>query len=65
MVWTTHFNDFFATVTIQSQQRPQDTPITVTQQTASTINLVTIFLLPFGILLVGLLVWWNSREPAR
>jgi hypothetical protein len=65
MVWTTHFNDFFATVTVQSQQRPQDTPITVTQQTASTINLVTIFLLPFGVLLIGFLVWWNSREPAR
>lgn len=65
LVWTTHFNDFFATVTIQSQQRPQDTPIFVNQQTGSTINLVTIFLLPFGILLVGFLVWWNSREPAR
>jgi ABC-type uncharacterized transport system involved in gliding motility auxiliary subunit len=65
MVWTTHFNDFFATVTIQSEQRPQDTPIFVDQQTGSTINLVTIFLLPFGVLLIGFLVWWNSREPAR
>jgi ABC-type uncharacterized transport system involved in gliding motility auxiliary subunit len=65
MVWTTHFNDFFATVTIQSQQRPQDTPIFVSQQTGSAINLVTIFLLPFGLLLIGFLVWWNSREPAR
>lgn len=61
LVWATNFNDFFAQVTVQSPQRPQDTPIFVNQQTAAFINLLTIFVLPFGVLLVGALVWWNGR----
>ncbi len=64
LIWATNFNDYFAQVTIQSQQRPEDTPISVDQQTNSLINLITIVLMPFGILLVGLVVWWNSRETA-
>jgi hypothetical protein len=27
-----------------------------------TINLLTIILLPFGVLGIGLLVWWRGRE---
>lgn len=65
MVWTTGFDEFFTQINIQSAQRPQDTPIFVDQQTSGMINLVTTILLPFGVLLVGFLVWWNSREPAR
>ena len=65
LVWTTDFENFFRTVNIQSAQRPQDAPIFVSQQNAGLINLIAIFLLPFGILGIGLLVWWNNREPAR
>lgn len=61
LVWATNFNDFFTQITVQSPQLPQDTPVFVDQQTASLINLLTIFVLPFGVLLVGVLVWWNSR----
>jgi ABC-type uncharacterized transport system involved in gliding motility auxiliary subunit len=62
LIWTTNFDDYFEQVTIQSAQRPEDTPIFVDQQTSSMINLITIVLLPFGILAVGLIVWWNNRE---
>ena len=61
LVWATNFNDFFTQITVQSPQRPQDTPIFIDQQTAALVNLLTIFVLPFGVLLVGVLVWWNSR----
>jgi len=61
LVWATNFNDFFTQITVQSPQRPQDTPIFVDQQTAAFVNLLTIFVLPFGVLLVGVLVWWNGR----
>ncbi len=65
LVWATNFNDFFTQITVQSPQLPQDTPIFVDQQTASLINLLTIFVLPFGVLLAGVLVWWNGRpRPA-
>jgi ABC-type uncharacterized transport system involved in gliding motility auxiliary subunit len=64
LVWLTDFEDFFMRVTIQSAQRPQDVPIFVEQRTNSIINLLTIFILPFGVLAIGAVVWWNSRETA-
>ncbi|MBZ0295585.1 MAG: GldG family protein [Anaerolineae bacterium] len=65
MIWMTNFEDFFFQVTVQSAQSPQDTLIVVEQQTGSYINLISIFVIPFGILAIGLLVWWNNRESAR
>lgn len=65
IVWTTGFDEFFTQINIQSAQRPQDTPIFVDQQTGGMISLVTTFLLPFGLLLIGFVVWWSNREPAR
>lgn len=65
MIWMTDFEDFFFQVNIQSAQRPQDTPIFFDQQTGNYINLISIFIIPFGILAIGLLVWWNNREAAR
>lgn len=62
LIWATNFDDYFAQVNIQSAPRPEDEPIRVDQQTNSLINLVTIVLLPFGILAVGLAVWWSNRE---
>lgn len=61
LIWATNFNDFFTQITVQSPQRPQDTPIFVDQQTAALVNLLTIFVLPFGVLFIGAVVWWNSR----
>lgn len=65
LIWSTGFNDYFTQITVQQQQRPQDQPIFAEAQTQRTINLITIFVLPFGALLIGALVWWNNRERAR
>jgi hypothetical protein len=65
LAWITGFDDYVSQVTVQSAQRPQDTPIVIDPQTARTINLITTFLLPFGVLGIGLLVWLNNRETAR
>lgn len=65
MIWTTDFNNFMSQVTVNQQTRPQDTPIFADQQTLRYINFVTIVLLPFGVLFIGVLVWWANRERAR
>ena len=63
--WITNFDEYAAAVNVPPTQRPQDTPIVIDAQTGRTINLVTIFLLPFGVLAIGVLVWLNNRETAR
>ncbi len=65
LIWTTNFNDYFTQITVQQQQRPQDAPIFADAQTMRNINFITIIILPFGVLAIGLLVWWNNRERAR
>lgn len=65
MVWVTDFNNFFSQITILQEQRPQDLPIFADAQTTRNINFITIVLIPFGILLLGVLVWWNNRERQR
>ena len=65
LAWVTHFDETFAGLDIQRGARPQDTPIFVDQQMASTISLITMLIIPFGILTIGLLVWWNNRETAH
>jgi len=64
LVWVTRFNDYFTTVTVQSAAQPQDTPIFANDQQLRNINLFTIFVLPFGVLAIGFLVWWSNRERA-
>ncbi len=65
VVWATRFNDFFAATNIVSEQKPQDTPIFADTQTTRNINFLTVFVMPFGILAIGIFVWWNNRERAR
>lgn len=65
MVWAARFNDFATQVTVLQQQRPQDTPFFASDQALRNINFITIIVLPFGVLGIGLLVWWNNRERAR
>lgn len=40
----------------------QQTPLLADANTLSTINLVSVFVLPFGVLGVGILMWWLRRE---
>lgn len=65
IVWATDFVDFVDTVTVTQEQLPQDTPIFADASQLRTIQLITIYLLPFGILALGVLVWWGNRERAR
>jgi|GEM_PF-450463 len=65
LVWATNFNDFFSQIQIMPTQRLQDTPIFATTEKISTINFITILVIPFGVLGIGLLVWWNNRERAH
>ncbi len=63
--WATDFNDWFAQVNIQSAERPQDAPILADAQSVALINVITTLLLPFGVLAIGALVWFNNRESAQ
>jgi hypothetical protein len=65
LIWATNFNNYFTQITVQQQQRPQDQPIFADGQSLRNINFFTIVVLPFGALLIGILVWWNNRERAR
>ncbi len=63
LFWTTSFDDFFSKIPqLQTAQKPQDQPIVMDSQMSRTINFVIIILLPFGVLLIGILVWWTGRE---
>ncbi len=62
LIWSTNFNNYFTQITVQQQQRPQDQPIFADQQQLRNINFITIVVLPFGMLLIGIFVWWNNRE---
>jgi len=42
--------------------RPEDVPVNATQQQLSTINLISLFLMPFGVLAIGGVVWVLRRE---
>ena len=65
LIWATNFNNYFTQITVQQQDRPQDQPIFADQQTLRNVNFITIVVLPFGILGIGILVWWNNRERVR
>jgi ABC-type uncharacterized transport system involved in gliding motility auxiliary subunit len=65
LIWETDFNNFFSQITIQQQQRPQDLPIFADAQTTRNMQLLTLVVIPFGILLIGVFVWWNNRERQR
>ena len=40
----------------------QDAPLVATEAELRNINLVTVVLLPFGVLAIGIFVWWRNRE---
>lgn len=61
-VWATNFNNYVTQVTVQQAQRPQDTPVYADAQMLRTIGFVTLYALPFGILLLGAGVWWSARS---
>lgn len=65
VVWATRFDEHFTNIEqVPRAQRAQDLPISATSQDLSTINFITVIALPFGILALGLFVWWTGRERA-
>lgn len=65
IVWSTRFNEYFTGIEqVPRLPRPQDAAVTATAQQLSTINFVTVIAIPFGILGLGLIVWWTGRERA-
>lgn len=65
LVWTTDFANYVKGITVAQQQRPQDQPIFASAGTISNVQFLTLFILPFGVLGIGIFVWWSSREKAR
>lgn len=65
LIWTTNFDQFASTINVQQAQRPQDTPIFAEANELRSISFVTFVVLPFGVLAIGILVWWSNRERAR
>jgi ABC-type uncharacterized transport system involved in gliding motility auxiliary subunit len=65
VAWLTTFDEFFNQIPqLGATARPQDTPVFMSEQMGRNINLITVIVLPFGALLLGIWVWWNSREKA-
>lgn len=62
LVWTTHFDDFARQITVQQTTDPSQLPMSVSEQSLRDINLLTLFVLPFGMLGIGVYVWWMNRE---
>jgi ABC-type uncharacterized transport system involved in gliding motility auxiliary subunit len=63
LIWSTRFDEFFTRIPpVTRETRPQDAPIFASSQQLTTINLVTVLLIPFGILSLGVYVWWSRRN---
>ena len=60
--WAAGADAFAGQVPITTSFRPQDTPVFATEDVVRNINLITVFVIPFGVLLLGVLVWWLNRE---
>jgi hypothetical protein len=63
MVWATRFDTFFREIPqIDQTFDPTDQPIFATSDQVRTINIITLLIMPFGVLSAGVLVWWFNRE---
>ncbi len=65
LVWTTNFNDFVQTITVDQTESPTNSPVFTDDGTLRSINLITQWLIPFGILALGGFVWYANRERRR
>lgn len=64
-IWATTYDQFFVNIdSITPVQQPQDAPLFASDQDLRNANFVTVILLPFGILFLGVFIWWNGRARA-
>jgi len=62
LVWATSYDQFFTDIeSITPVPQPQDAPLFASDQQLRNANFVTVIMLPFGILLLGVFIWWNGR----
>jgi hypothetical protein len=63
--WTAKYENFAQSIAeLPTLPTAQQTPVIADDSELTTINLVAVFLLPFGVLLAGIAVWWTRRERA-
>ena len=61
--WATDYLEFFNNIPEVVTQPPSAlVPLFADEQQLRTLNFVTVIFIPFGILGLGVLVWWNNRE---
>ncbi len=63
LFWSTDYENFVGAIaSIPQTFNQSDRPLVLTPSEALTINTVSLFVLPFGVLLLGGVVWWMRRE---
>jgi hypothetical protein len=66
MVWATNYEEFFSNIEqIDPRDGAQTAQLTVLPQQAQNLSTFAVFILPFGILGLGVVVWYLNRERAR
>ena len=64
LVWATNFNDFVEEIpqVTNLDQTPAEAALVADNQQLNTINLISLFVLPFGVLALGGFVWSLRRH---
>lgn len=62
VAWASNFNNYVAQITVQQETTPAATLLFADEQTLRMIGFVTLYALPFGILLLGVFIWWSARS---
>ena len=64
LLWAADYDSF---QTVRSQVLPRNTPVPViaSPEEIQLINSISTIFLPFGVLLIGVAVWWMNRERER
>lgn len=64
MEWATGYNERKQATVPISSNKPTDQPIFADSATLGSVNFLTVILIPFGILGIGVWMWWRNRERA-
>jgi hypothetical protein len=66
LMWPIRFDEFATTIPqFTPQQTEQDLPLFAQPQTLSTINFITVIVMPFGVLLLGFFIWQSNRSRSN
>lgn len=63
LFWAAGYDNFLNNIpTLATEARPVDTPLLANDQQLRVMNFIALGALPFGVLALGLFVWWQRRE---